>query len=275
MATRTPLRLNGGEVAQFQSGDTIPSSLLDAALDSLVSQGTGIVARTASGTFTSRTITGTANQVTIANGDGVPGNPTASLPSDLRAPGTIRAAGTVQATSTGVDGTLADSIILCLTGFETSYLSRIRTSTSASAGACKVWIEVCDGTSTGHVTVFRGFGDGTVVIGETTFNPDGSVGIQSYLVVAGTAAGTVVGSITAADSQSANIWEWRAFGGTVCSTLSENGYLTTRKNSLPADGELSPGEAAWWFDDDNTTPKIHFKAKTADGTPVTFTLNKD
>lgn len=40
----------------------------------------GIPARTASGAVAARTITGTANQITVTNGNGVAGNPTLSLP---------------------------------------------------------------------------------------------------------------------------------------------------------------------------------------------------
>lgn len=47
--------------------------------------GTGIAARTASSTWTTRTITGTANEITVTNGSGVSGNPTLSLATGIDA----------------------------------------------------------------------------------------------------------------------------------------------------------------------------------------------
>lgn len=44
---------------------------------------TGLMARTGAGTVSPRTITGTANKVTVTNGDGVSGNPTLTLPDAL------------------------------------------------------------------------------------------------------------------------------------------------------------------------------------------------
>lgn len=76
-------------------GDGVPYSFLQswaqpvsAQLTSLASLGTGLVAITASGTATPRTLTGTANQLVVTNGNGVSGNPTVALASDVILPGT-------------------------------------------------------------------------------------------------------------------------------------------------------------------------------------------
>ena len=51
----------------------------------------GMAARTASDTWTTRAITGTAAQISIANGDGVSGAPTLSLPDPTTTPGDLNA----------------------------------------------------------------------------------------------------------------------------------------------------------------------------------------
>jgi hypothetical protein len=63
---------------QTQLGNKQP---LDSTLTALAAYNTnGLVTQTAADTFTGRTITGTTDQVNVANGDGVSGNPTLSLP---------------------------------------------------------------------------------------------------------------------------------------------------------------------------------------------------
>ena len=59
------------------SGTSIALANDLAAIEGLGS--TGLAARTASDTWAQRTITGTSNQITVSNGDGVSGNPTISL----------------------------------------------------------------------------------------------------------------------------------------------------------------------------------------------------
>lgn len=64
---------------------------LDATLTALAAYNTnGLLTQTAADTFTGRTITGTAGQITLSNGNGVAGNPTISLdPADILVPAII------------------------------------------------------------------------------------------------------------------------------------------------------------------------------------------
>lgn len=55
----------------------------------------GLIVRTGSGTAAARTLTGTANELTVTNGDGVSGNPTLSLPTALTFTGKTVSGGTL------------------------------------------------------------------------------------------------------------------------------------------------------------------------------------
>src|SRR4249919_504847 len=68
----------------------------DATLAALASFNTnGVLCQTAADTFAGRTITGTANELTVTNGDGVAGAPTLSLPSALTFTGKTITGGSV------------------------------------------------------------------------------------------------------------------------------------------------------------------------------------
>lgn len=57
---------------------------LDSTLTSLAAYSTnGLLTQTSADTFTGRTITGTSNEISVSNGDGVSGNPTLSLPATI------------------------------------------------------------------------------------------------------------------------------------------------------------------------------------------------
>lgn len=80
------------------------SAVLDA-LSALA--GTGFITQTGASTFAERTHTGTTNQIDIANGDGVSGNPTYTISSTFDAPGTFTIQGTVALDAIIDDDTMA------------------------------------------------------------------------------------------------------------------------------------------------------------------------
>jgi phage-related tail fiber protein len=80
-------RITAGASRNLVCGD-IGAQPLDAALTSLAAAGIGILVQTVDGTITPRTLTGTASQITVTNGDGVAGNPTIALASGIATPGT-------------------------------------------------------------------------------------------------------------------------------------------------------------------------------------------
>ncbi len=70
----------------------------DATLAALAAYNTdGILAQTAADTFVGRTLTGTTNEISVANGNGVSGNPTFSLPSTIALAGKTVSGGTFSA----------------------------------------------------------------------------------------------------------------------------------------------------------------------------------
>lgn len=85
LTQRATLNFAGsGITAADNSGQSRTDVTLNAQLNSLADLASnGVVARTASNTITARTITGTSNRVTVTNGDGVSGNPTLDIGSDV------------------------------------------------------------------------------------------------------------------------------------------------------------------------------------------------
>ena len=63
---------------------TLGAQPLDATLTALAAYNTnGLIAQTSADNFAGRTITGTSNQISVSNGNGVSGNPTLSTPQDI------------------------------------------------------------------------------------------------------------------------------------------------------------------------------------------------
>jgi hypothetical protein len=95
-----PVGVNLQPGGKYKIGDTVvldengvyvpvPSSQLDADLGAIAGlSGVGLAVRTANNTWALRSITGTANQVIVQNGDGVSGNVLLSTPQNLHAQAT-------------------------------------------------------------------------------------------------------------------------------------------------------------------------------------------
>lgn len=62
-------------------------------------------------------------------------------------------------------------------------------------------------------------------------------------------------------------------GGQVVGGIHAGGYFYIAVNTAPADGILAAGQAALWFDSSNGAAKLMIKAKQADGTIKTGSIN--
>ncbi len=84
-STATALAANGSNCSAGQAPLGVNASgAVESCTDYQEEPGSnGIVAKTAANTSAARTITGTASEISVANGDGVSGNPTLSLPASI------------------------------------------------------------------------------------------------------------------------------------------------------------------------------------------------
>ena len=168
---------------------------------------TGVAVRTGDGTWTTRTITGTASEITVANGDGVSANPTLSLPSTVVLTGKSITGGTFTAEHPFlVNGASIAQFQLQVAGTTIVY-----------------------NTATGGNSVFACDGDyvwtniaGTV---RERFNSNGTVGFGGASFGGGTGACIFIANATANPSTNptgggilyadAGALKWRGSGGTV------------------------------------------------------------
>lgn len=116
---------------------------------------TGMMARTASGTYAFRTVTGTANEITVTNGDGVSGAPTLSLPTALTftgktiTGGTWNSAGSITSTSGNIlySGFIRCNAAISGIGYTTGAGSTV---TQITSKATAVTINRANGNITTH-----------------------------------------------------------------------------------------------------------------------------
>lgn len=101
LTARTKLNfVGGGFTAADDGANTRTNVTLASQLNTFAAYNTnGLFTQTAAGTYTGRTITGTASRITVTNGDGVSGNPTIDINTSYVGQSTITTLGTI---TTGV-----------------------------------------------------------------------------------------------------------------------------------------------------------------------------
>ncbi len=128
----------------------------------LATEGNGMIAHAGSGAAEPRTITGTSNQITLANGDGVSGNPTISIPDAITFTGKTITGGTyssIVATST-MAGDPSSAMHIATKQYVDSVAAGLRTRLTVRAA------------TTANITIATALNNGDTLDGVTLANDD-------------------------------------------------------------------------------------------------------
>lgn len=193
---------------------------LDADLTSVAGiSGTGIATRTASNTWTVRTITGASNRTTITNGDGVSGNPTIDISSSYVGQNTITTVGTITSgTWSGSFGAVSGANLTNITA------------ANISAGTAGINISGNAATVTTNANLT---GDVSSVGNTTTI---GATKVTNAMLAGSIASSNLIGTdIATVGTITSGTWNGTAiavgYGGTGISSYTTGNYINAASSS--------------------------------------------
>jgi len=171
--------------------------------DAVLGTSTGIIAKTGTGAVAARTITGTANQVTVTNGTGVSGNPTLALPQNIHTGATPTFAGATLNGNVGVRAASTSSASTQIPVFTADPASTTRTVVTRTPAQLRGDMSAVEGpasSTTDAVAVFADTsgkllkdGTGTVTAGKFSPTATTVAGNGMYLPAANTVAFSTAG----------------------------------------------------------------------------------
>lgn len=230
-----------GQVA-VANGGTACSVASGTCLDNITGfSSTALIARTASGTYAFRTITGTSNQIDVTNGSGVSGNPTLVLATALTFTGKTVTGGTF--TSTALNGTTDIQQAITWSGdiSPTALAGNVDNYDPTGQSTASIY-RINGGAANRDITGLVGGSDGRKI---TIIN----VGTSNNLVLKNDTTSTAANrflfgaDITLAPNQSAELWydatslRWRAAATFTVAGGSPAGTVT----SITAGGGMTGG----------------------------------